>query len=201
LANVLGVMPITHIKTLTARLKGPHIFQAAVGTGVVGGLVTGLVFLPALAAIGVGAGVALIVGGTLIAADLCRRVAQLEAEQRTLRDQLPEHLTLHEASIERLHGVSADVIKRVERLERQHVRPDLRELTDLATEQGWEWWRSSDVVRFASPTGIELTFELPVEERERRIEIASQLEAFGLRWSAPPTRITASQTDRSREAR
>jgi hypothetical protein len=152
-----------------------------------------------LAAIGVGAGVALLVGGTLIAADLRTRVAQLEAEQRRLRDQLPEHLATHEASIERLHGESADVIKRVEGLERKLVRPDLRELTDLATEQGWEWWRGSDVVRFASPTGIELTFELPVHDGERRMEIASQLEAFGLRWSAPPTRITASQGDRSRE--
>jgi hypothetical protein len=197
-ANVLGVMPTTQINTFTARLKGPRILQAAVGTGVVGGLVTGLFFLPLLAAIGVGAGVALIVGGTLIAGDLNARVTQLEGEQQKLRDQLPEHLTLHEASIERLHGVSADVIKRIERLERQHVRPDLRELTDLATEQGWEWWRGSDVVRFASPTGIELTFELPVEDGERRMEIARQLEAFGLRWSAPPTRITASQGDRSR---
>jgi hypothetical protein len=197
LANLLVVMPQT--TTLKALLRGPHILQAALVSGVVSGLVVGLVFLPALAAIGVGAGVAVLVGGTLIAADLRTRVAQLEAEQRRLREQLPEHLATHEASIERLHGESAEVIKRVERLERQHVRPDLRELTDLATEQGWEWWRASDVVRFASPTGIELTFELPVEDRERRIEIASQLEAFGLRWSAPPTRITASQSDRSRE--
>jgi hypothetical protein len=197
LANVLVVKP--HTTTLKTRLRGLHILPAAVATGVVGGLVAGLFFLPVLAAIAVGAGVALLVGGTLIAADLCTRVAQLEAEQHRLREQLPEHLATHEASIERLHGESADVIKRVEGLERKLVRPDLRELTDLATEQGWEWWRSSDVVRFASPTGIELTFELPVLDGERRMEIASQLEAFGLRWSAPPTRITASQGDRSRQ--
>jgi hypothetical protein len=198
LANLPIVMPNTHTTTLKARLTGPHILQAAVGTGIVGGLATGLFFLPALAAIGVGAGVALLVGGTLIAADLRARVQRLESEQQLLRDQLPEHLAAHDASIERLHADNAGVVKRVERLERKLVRPDLRELTDLATEQGWEWWRSSDVVRFASPVGIELTFELPVEDAERRMEIARQLEAFGLRWSAPPTRISASQGDRSR---
>ena len=87
--------------------------------------------------------------------------------------------------------------ERVELLERRLVRPDLRELTDLATQQGWEWWRGSEVVRFATPAGIELTFELPVEDGDRRMEIAAQLEAFGLRWSAAPMRIEASQTERS----
>lgn len=177
---------------LHRRLQGRQDLWAGMGTGFIAGLVWLLVAgAPALVAIGVGCGISLIVAGAWFANDVFRRFRALEDGHAELRDRLPEHLAEYEAAIERLHGQGGAVVERLERVERRLIRPDLRELTDLATEQGWEWWRGSDVVRFIAPNGIELTFDLPVEDGERRMEIARQLGAFGLRWSSAPTRIEA----------
>src|SRR5205814_10186028 len=84
------------------------VLDAAVAAGVVAGLIAGLaVGLSPFAAIGAGFGVAVLVLGAWIVLKLFNRVAQLEADHRRLRDQLPEHLAQHEASIERLHGEEA----------------------------------------------------------------------------------------------
>jgi hypothetical protein len=174
------------------RLQGRLDLWVGMGTGFIAGLVWLLVAgASALVASGIACGVSLMVAAGWFASDIFRRFRALEDGHAVLRAELPTHLAEYEAAIERLHAQGNAVVERLERVERRLIRPDLRELTDLATEQGWEWWRGSDVVQFVAPNGIELTFELPVEDGEQRMEIASQLAAFGLRWSSPPTRIEA----------